>query len=241
MKKLNSLQHWFIRLILQVGPGAPLAALTWETGLLDMKLRIFKEKLMLILHTREMDEGSLASKIYREQVSKDWPGLAKECKEICEELKIENINTTSISKSQYKRLIQGAIKSRDEMLLREQAGDKVKCKEIMKEKYGRKAYIDANKIEDVRFRFKSRVGLLPFAGNFSKDKKYAKTNWLCRCGEKENESHIKDGTCPIYSDICQNYADLDNDEDLVEFFSAVLERRSKLESLEVNEDVPEDE
>ena len=238
MKKLNSLQQWFVRLILQVGPGAPLAALTWETGLLDMKMRIYKEKLMLILHIRDMDEGSLASKIYREQVSKDWPGLAKECKEICEELKIENINTTTLTKSVYKRLIQSAIKSRDEILLREQAGDKVKCKEIMKEGYGKKAYLDKNKIEDVRFRFKSRVGLLPFAGNFSKDKRFAKSNWLCRCGEKENESHIKDGICPIYSDIWQNYGGLDNDEDLVKFFSEVLERRSKLESLEMNEDVP---
>ena len=195
---------------------------------------------MLILHIREMDECSLASKIYWEQLAKGWPGLAKECKEICDELKIEDVNTTTLTKGAFKRLIQGAIKSRDEILLREQAGDKVKCKEIMKEKYGMKAYLNENKIEDVRFRFKSRVGLLPFAGNYSKDKKYAKTNWLCRCGEKENESHIKEGTCPIYSDIWQN-ADLDNDEDLVEFFSAVLERRSKLESLEMNEDVNEDE
>ena len=50
LKKLNSLQQWFVRLILQVGPGAPLAALTWETGLLDMKLRIYKEKLLMIMH-----------------------------------------------------------------------------------------------------------------------------------------------------------------------------------------------
>ena len=103
----------------------------------------------------------------------------------------------------------------------------------MKEDYGKKAYMDENKIEDVRFRFKSRVGLLPFAGNFSKDKRFAKSNWLCRCGEKENESHIKDGTCPIYSDIRIKYGDLDNDEDLVTFFSEVLDRRSKLELLEM--------
>ena len=91
--------------------------------------------------------------------------------------------------------------------------------------------MDDNKIEDVRFRFKSRVGLLPFAGNYSKDKKYAKSNWLCRCGEKEDESHIRNGTCPLYSDIWKNFEKLDNDEDLVRIFSAVLERRSKLESI----------
>ena len=61
-------------------------------------------------------------------------------------------------------------------------------------------------------------------------------DWLCRCGEKENESHIKDGTCPIYSDIWQKYGDLNNDEDLVNFFYEVLEKRSKLEFLKMNED-----
>ena len=60
-------------------------------------------------------------------------------------------------------------------------------------------------------------------------------------GEKENESHIKDGTCPIYSDIWEKYGDIDNDEDLVIFFSEVLERKSKLELLEMNEDVHGDE
>ena len=44
-----------------------------------------------------------------------------------------------------------------------------KYKNILKEDYGRKKYIDENKIEDVRFMFKGGVGLLPFAGNYSND------------------------------------------------------------------------
>ena len=36
--KLNAIQAWFLRLVLEVGPGAPLAALRWDTGLKDMKL-----------------------------------------------------------------------------------------------------------------------------------------------------------------------------------------------------------
>ena len=235
LKKLNSLQQWFVRLILQVGPGAPLAALTWETGLLDMKLRIYKEKLMLILHLREVDESSLASRIYHEQLAKGWPGLAKEGTDICKELDIEDVNTTDLTKSEFKRVIQGALQTRDEVMMRENAENKTKCEEIMKESYGKKLYLSENKIEDVRFRFKRRVGLLPFAGNYSNDKRYARSNWLCRCGNRESELHIRDGTCPIYNDIWQNYANLDNDEDLVHFFSAVLERRSKIETLEENE------
>ena len=200
-----------------------------------MKLRIYKEKLMMIMHLREVDESSLASRIYHEQLAKGWPGLAKEGTDICKELDIEDVNTTDLTKSEFKRVIQGALQTRDEVMMRENAENKTKCEEIMKESYGKKLYLSENKIEDVRFRFKRRVGLLPFAGNYSNDKRYARSNWLCRCGNRESELHIRDGTCPIYNDIWQNYANLDNDEDLVHFFSAVLERRSKIETLEENE------
>ena len=48
-----------------------------------------------------------------------------------------------------------------------------------KEDYGKKKYIDDNKIEDVRFVFKGRVGLLPFAGDYSNDRIFTKTKCLC--------------------------------------------------------------
>ena len=105
----------------------------------------------------------------------------------------------------------------------------------MKEDYGRKDYINEMKIEDVRFMFKGRVGLLPFAGNYMNDKKFARSNWLCRCGEKEKEAHITLGSCPIYDDIWENRGDLENNDDLVKFFSAVLERRDLLDRLDEEE------
>jgi hypothetical protein len=81
-RKLNTLQQWFLRLVLQVGPGAPLASLCWETGTLDMKLRVWQEKVMLVLHLRGLGEETLASQIYREQVALEWPGLAKESENV---------------------------------------------------------------------------------------------------------------------------------------------------------------
>ena len=235
VKKLNSLQQWFLRLILQVGPGTPVAALGWETGVLDMKLRIYQEKLALISHIKSMDEKSLASQMYREQLEKGWPGLAKEAKVICEELEIEDINTSTLTKSEFKRLTKGAIRTKNEAILKEMAHEKSKCKNIMKEDYGRKEYMNEMKIEDVRFMFKGRVGLLPFAGNYENDKKFLRTNWLCRCGEKEKEAHLTSGNCPIYDDIWEKRGDLENNEDLVKFFSAVLERRDLLDRLEEEE------
>ena len=69
VKKLNAIQNWFLRLIFQVGPGVPIAALCWETGVLDMELRVLMEMLMLVLHIRGLGENTLARQIYEEQKS----------------------------------------------------------------------------------------------------------------------------------------------------------------------------
>ena len=140
-KNLNSLQIWHMRMVLGVGPGAPLAALRWDLGLVDMKLRIWKEKISMILHLRSLGEGSLASKIYREQTSQGWPGLVKETKTICEALNIEDCNTTNMETKEYKKVVIEAIKKKDEEIIKALAKNKNKCSRIFKEEYGQKAYI----------------------------------------------------------------------------------------------------
>ena len=42
-------------------------------------------------------ETSLAKEIYEEQLKNNWPGLAKEAKEICEEIGINNINEKEVN------------------------------------------------------------------------------------------------------------------------------------------------
>ena len=58
--------------------------------------------------------------------------------------------------------------------------DKRKCEKIMRETFGKKNYITKNKVGEVRNIFKARVGMSEFADNFSKDKRFMRTNWLCR-------------------------------------------------------------
>ena len=66
--------------------------------MMDMKLRIWKEKLNLVLHIRSLNDETLAKKIYNEQRKQGWPGLAKETKNICEVLGVEDVNTTQMNK-----------------------------------------------------------------------------------------------------------------------------------------------
>ena len=73
----------------------------------------------------------------------------------------------------------------------------------------------------------------PFAGNFSHDKRFARSQWLCQCREaREEEQHLLSGSCPVYGDIRARFGDLREDGDLVTFFGAVLERREELEEEE---------
>ena len=233
--KLNNLQRWFIRLILQVPQGTPSASLTWETGLMDMKLRIWKEKVMFVLHLRSLDDKTLAKKIYNQQVEEGWPGLAKEAKEICEELGIQDCNTTHFSKEEYKELVNSALKMKDEEYLRREAEGKRKCEKIMEGKFGKTNYISNNKIVEVRNIFKTRVGMINLAGNFSNDKRFMRTNWMCRCeNDRESEEHVTK-ECRIYEDIRLDYEDLRDDAQLASFFAKVLERRDLVDTLEEGE------
>ena len=88
VKRLNSLQNWFVRLLLRQGPGSPTGSLLWETGLLSMDLLVWREKLSMILHIRGLDQDSLAKRIWAEQMAFNWPGLAKEAAKICIKLKM---------------------------------------------------------------------------------------------------------------------------------------------------------
>ena len=72
--------------------------------------------------------------------------------------------------------------------------------------------------------------------NYNKYKKlvqiprFPSTDWMCRCKEsKEEEGHITSGECNIYGDLRTTFGDLKEDNNLVGFFRAVLDRREKLE------------
>ena len=188
-----------------------------------------------MLHIRQLDDDSLAKKVYLEQVEKGYQGLAKETSKICKELHIEDCNTTKLSKAEYKSMLSQLLKVKDEANLREQAKEKTKCERIMKDKYGKKEYITQMKIGEVRKYFKTRVGLLPFANNYKNDKRFARTKWMCRCDEeKEDQSHIR--SCSIYSDITEKYPNVDDDENLVKYLHEVLTRRDLIDDVENHED-----
>ena len=70
-----------------------------------MGLRIYREKILLVLYIRNLEEKSLARQIYEEQKRNKWPGLATETANICQDLKIQDCNITTMNISRYKQLV----------------------------------------------------------------------------------------------------------------------------------------
>ena len=67
----------------------------------------------------------------------------------------------------------------------------VKCSHLKDGKYGRQSYLQDQTISQCRNWFRTRFGLRDFAGNYSHNRKFSKTNWMCRCSkEVEEEGHI---------------------------------------------------
>ena len=145
VKHLNATQQWYWRLIYQIGPGAPLASLTWDQTCLDMGGRVMEQKVLLALHLCHLDEESLAHRVYMEQLAMGWPGLAYEVGDICRELGIEDVNTTKHSKYDYKKILSTACHAKNEVLLRKMAEGKEKCSRMVNEVYGQKNYLEEKK------------------------------------------------------------------------------------------------
>ena len=129
-------------------------------------------------------------------------------------------------------MVKACHKINEERLIKQSEG-KTKCERIRKEEYGKKPYLSDLILHNVRQMFRTRYGMLPFAGNYSKDARFARTNWLCRCGEaKEEESHLLSGKCDVYGEIRGKYGNFDDDKELVDFFKEILAKRDKLEEEE---------
>ena len=101
----DELQNLFIRIMLEFPVSTPKVALRVETGMLGMKQRIWVEKLNLAQFIRRSGSKSLSGKIYIEQLEQGWPGLAMEVGEICDVIKVSNVNHNDVPKWMIKEAV----------------------------------------------------------------------------------------------------------------------------------------
>ena len=159
-----------------------------------MGLRVKKKKIMMILSIRGLEEETIARRVLDQQQNKGLPGMAAETKQICSELGIEDCNQTRLNRKDYKEILDRACRAEDEKLLRAQAEGKSKCDRMMNDKYGKKEYLSSKNINQVRLQHCTRAGLQPFAGNYSHDRRFARTGHLCLCGETREDVELEQDT-----------------------------------------------
>ena len=224
---LAEVQNFFLRLLLGCGPGASKHALRADFGTWNMKLRVWREKLMLVHHIRNIEDGSLAKVMYQEQVRNSWTGLARETEELCEELNIENVNETELQKKPFKKVVNKACIAKEDHLMKEETFEMIKMRKIREEAWGIKDYVKSGNLYSVRSTWNVQSYMLDVAGNYSHHTKYEATGWLCQACDlhiREDQDHITQ--CKGYSDLLQG-RNMDDDKELVEFYRLVMARREE--------------
>ena len=148
---------------------------------------------------------------------------------------MESVIATELSKKEYRKSVTEACHRYNEKMLKEKMENKKKCARIIQDEYGRKEYIAKLIPGDVRDYFATRVQMLPLAGNYSRDNRFKQTDWLCLCGEREEQEHIL-RHCSKYDDIRLKYRDLSCDDSMVMFFREVLAKRDRVREEEEKEE-----
>ena len=223
VERLENLQLFYLRLTLRVPQSTPKIALRAETGMLSMKLRIWKKKLMFVHHVKNLSDTALAKQVWKEQIRNGWPGLAKEATKLCSELGIEDVNKTKCSKGEWKKVVRTACKNKDMAEMLEGLKGKTKYEELKMGDCEIKTYMGNKSLKQVRDIFRVRTHMVEgFKANFKNMYKGQDTN--CDACRQASDSQCHALVCKAYDDLREGM-DINKDADLVTFFKKVMERR----------------
>ena len=227
IKTLNALQDYFLRLLWGTGPGAPKVALRADTGTRSMESRIWREKIMLVYHVSHLDEGSLAKDMLEEQVANNWQGLASEVSDLCQSMNIEDPRTTEKNRKAFSNLVKERCRWKDEARMKEemQKMKEKKMRTMVNQNLEMKEYVKKGTLYSARKTWEVRSHMLDVAGNYPGNNKYKASRLMCQACDlevKEDQEHLT--RCRGYEDL-RGDANLNMENELVDFFTRVMERR----------------
>ena len=224
----EQLQLNFLRQLFNVASSCPRPALRSEAGVLSIKHQIYIEKLTLLFHIRNLEQGSLANQVYEQQLEHSWPGLVKEGKEISEKLGIPDITVIKCDKVELKNMVKRAAKEHDEKELKERISALDKLELIKNEDCRRKVYVESMNLSGVRILFRHRVRMTENAENYKGWQKFKGEGAKCKfCSEYDGHSHLM--RCKAFEHLRGPGVCLDDDKDLVQYLRQVLLLREEKE------------
>ena len=122
IKKCEALQNLYLQVLLKLPHSTPSLAPRAMCGMWSMRVRIWQEKLRLVVALKNLSEETLAKEIYREQKEMGLPGLVKEAQEICKSIGIQDITIENVTKEE----VEDALDIYNLKTTKEEMGDKVK-------------------------------------------------------------------------------------------------------------------
>ena len=130
----------------------------------------------------------------------------------------------------YKEEVSGACRWRDEAMMKEEMGKmkEKKMRTMYFQNLEMKEYVKKGTLYEARKTWEVRSHMLDLAGNFPGHKKYEQSDWKCQaCNQqvREDQEHVTH--CEGYEDLKED-ADLTNEEELVQFFIKVMQRRHEM-------------
>ena len=229
-EKCDKLQDLFWRVMFRVPESCPRIALRAETKMMGMRHRIWQMKLLLLKRIKKQGTHSLSGQILEEQRNNNWPGLAREVREICEELDIPDMNIHDIPDSQVKK----AVCSHHYNTMKDDIANSKKMEKHKHEDFfDVQPYMKGIDIHKTRMCFRTRCEMVnDIKGNFtSKYKRHGgEAALVCdNCDLQVNETQTHCLVCPKWEDI-RHGLDLTKIVDMATFFQRLLVERAKLKN-----------
>ena len=183
---------------------------------------------MLLRRIQNLDEGTLARKIYQEGKTNNWPGLGKEVSDICEIIGIPDVNFENVST----KTIKDAIFKHHYSEMKETITSYKKIEEIKDDDFKEpQKYMHFKSANTGRLAFKIRVKMVEnIPANFKGKFKNNSDGLICKhctSGDILSQSHCL--ICPGWLEIRQGL-DMEKLEDLTTFFTRLLLERAKMDA-----------
>ena len=240
-QELENIQKKFYKCLFAVGSGCPTTALYWQTGGLKMKNRILMRKLLFLHHVATLPADTLAREVYEVQKKLDLPGLLQECKEFL--VKHEITKLRHYSSFQWKNLVKCKIyeMNKCEIVSEMKSSQKMKDLDFDNIKFERQPYLLTLNLSEARMKLKINAFMTPtIKMNFPSDTEFTNQFWTCSgcagsdgdgvgggsgvAGRRDTQQHVL--ICPGYAEL-RDGIDLENDRDLVKYFTQVINRRQE--------------
>ena len=217
---LEKFQTNFLRRLLKCPRYTSPSVMRWETGMLTMRLRIMKEKIMLVDHILNSEPSSLAL-VIDEASCPAAPGLKIEVEEFMNEHEIRSRDPTE-TRNAYKNYIKRtmvAINAKEDMA---DMSSKFRTKYLAGSKPGRQSYLTTDTMAQACFIFSCRSGTIgALFGNNYLIEATARCCPACSSGEVESQTHILD--CKAYIDLkAANPNLLTNSVDVASYWKMIL-------------------